>query len=157
QGTVRDNISRFRDAPPEAIVKAAQLAGVHDMILRLPKGYDTEIGEGGGMLSGGQRQRIGLARAMFGDPAVLILDEPNSNLDTEGEQSLVNTLAEFKAQGTTIIVIAHRPSVLAMVDKIMMMRDGQIEMMGPRSEVLARLANNVVRPVAFAGNSGKEG
>jgi ATP-binding cassette subfamily C protein len=156
QGSVRDNIARFRDAPPEAVVKAAQLAGVHEMILRLPNGYDTDIGDAGGILSGGQRQRVGLARAMFGDPAVLILDEPNSNLDTEGEQSLINTLAEFKAGGTTIIVIAHRPSVLAMVDKIMMMRDGQIEMMGPRTEVLARLANNVVRPVAFAGNSGKE-
>jgi PrtD family type I secretion system ABC transporter len=156
-GSVRDNIARFREATPEQVVKAAQLAGVHEMILRLPNGYDTDIGDAGGILSGGQRQRLGLARAMFGDPAVLILDEPNSNLDSEGEQSLVNTLSEFKANGTTIVVIAHRPSVLAMVDKIMMIRDGQVEMMGPRTDVLARLTNNVVRPVAFAGNSGKEG
>jgi PrtD family type I secretion system ABC transporter len=157
-GTVRENIGRFRaDATPELVVEAAQRAGVHEMILRLPKGYDTDIGEAGGILSGGQRQRLGLARAMFGKPALLVLDEPNSNLDTEGEQSLINTLAEFKSAGTTLVIIAHRPSVLAMVDKIMMIRDGQVEMMGPRTEVLSRLTNNVVRPVAFAGNTGKEG
>jgi PrtD family type I secretion system ABC transporter len=155
-GTVRDNIARFTDAAPADIVEAARKAGIHEMILRLPNGYETEIGEGGAALSGGQRQRIGLARALFGSPCLLVLDEPNANLDAEGEQALAQTLAELKAQGTTIVVIAHRPAVLNTVDKIIVMRDGAIEMFGPRAEIVARLAGppQPVRPVAFTGAHG---
>jgi ATP-binding cassette subfamily C protein len=150
-GTVRDNIARFREADPADIVEAAQKAGIHEMILRLPNGYETEIGEGGAALSGGQRQRIALARALFGSPRLLVLDEPNANLDAEGEIALAQTLADLKAAGTTIVVIAHRPAVLNTVDKIIVMRDGAIEAFGPRAEIVARLtAPQPVRPVAFA-------
>ncbi len=156
-GTVRDNIARFQDAEPAEIVEAARKAGIHEMILRLPNGYETEIGEGGAALSGGQRQRIALARALFGSPCLLVLDEPNANLDSEGEQALAQTLVELKAAGTTIVVIAHRPAVLNTVDKIIVLRDGAIEMFGPRAEIVARLAGpQPVRPVAFAA-AGKEG
>ncbi len=148
-GTVRDNICRFQEAAPADIVEAAQKAGIHEMILRLPNGYETEIGEGGAALSGGQRQRIALARALFGSPRLLVLDEPNANLDAEGEIALGQTLADLKAAGTTIVVIAHRPAVLSAVDKVLVMRDGQIEAFGPRAEIVAKLTGpQVVRPVA---------
>lgn len=138
-GTVAQNIARFGDADNDSIVATAKAAGAHEMILRLPAGYDTRIGEGGGGLSGGQRQRIGLARALFGQPVLVVLDEPNSNLDAEGEQALINTIQSLRKQGTTLVVIAHRPNILGNVDKIMFLRGGVVEAFGPRQEILQKL------------------
>ena len=138
--SIRENISRFQEADPKDVVEAAQLAGVHELILRLPNGYETRIGTNNYILSGGQRQRIGLARALFGKPRLLVLDEPNANLDTEGEAALRQALVHCKQQGVTVIVIAHRPSILSNVDKMLFMRDGQVELFGPPAEVMARLA-----------------
>lgn len=142
-GTVKDNIARFGDVDPEKIVKAAEMAGVHEMILRLPDGYDTEIGEAGNRLSGGQRQRIGLARALYGDPVLVVLDEPNSNLDNAGDLALLKALGELKRQGTTTVLITHRPSMLQNVDKILVLQDGMVAMYGPREEII----NQVMRPL----------
>jgi PrtD family type I secretion system ABC transporter len=139
-GTVRDNIARFRDdASPEAIISAAQAAGCHDMILRLSKGYDTDIGLGGAYLSAGQRQRIGLARALFGNPNLIILDEPNSNLDGPGEQALQSAIAAAKARGATIIIIAHRPNAIVHCTKLMVLDEGRIREFGPADTVLAKV------------------
>ncbi len=139
-GTVKENIARLAPNPdPAAVVEAATTAGVHEMILRLPKGYETEIGEGGSFLSGGQRQRIGLARALFGKPKLIVLDEPNASLDSEGEDSLVNALIKAKSWGATVIIVAHQPRILQPVDKIMLLRDGRAELFGPRDEVFAKL------------------
>ncbi|MBX6321324.1 MAG: type I secretion system permease/ATPase [Rhodospirillaceae bacterium] len=146
EGTVRENIARMTDAPPEAVIAAAQKAGVHEMILRLPEGYETQIGEGGSVLSGGQRQRIGLARALFGDPRLVVLDEPNANLDTEGERALAQALAEVRREGATVVVIAHRPSLLAVADRILVLRDGRIEMQGSRDAILAKIAPKFAGP-----------
>lgn len=139
-GSVAENIARFSRIDPRAVVKAAMDAGVHDMILHLPQGYDTRIGEGGRALSGGQRQRLGLARALYGEPKLLVLDEPNSNLDTAGDEALVAAIAGARARGAAIIVISHRISILAAVDKVMVMNAGVIELFGRRDEVLARFA-----------------
>jgi ATP-binding cassette subfamily C protein len=146
-GTVKDNISRFaawRGMPIEKIdqlaVDAATKAGVHDLILKLPKGYDTPLAPGGRGLSAGQAQRVALARALFGDPTLLILDEPNSALDAEGEASLLRSIQGAKARGATVIIVAHRTGILAGVDRLLVMRDGAIERLGPREEVLAKLA-----------------
>jgi ATP-binding cassette subfamily C protein/ATP-binding cassette subfamily C exporter for protease/lipase/ATP-binding cassette subfamily C protein EexD len=138
-GTVRDNIARMSDAPDEAVIDAARCAGGHEMILRLPEGYATEIGPQGTVLSGGQRQWIGLARAMFGDPCLLVLDEPNASLDQAGEAALVEAIGRLKARGTTVILVAHRPSLLVDVDKLLVMRDGAGVLFGPRDEILPRL------------------
>ncbi|MER9640564.1 type I secretion system permease/ATPase [Mesorhizobium sp. M0239] len=143
-GTVSENIARFASLNPAVfsnVVKAAQLAGVHELIKGLPKGYATEIGEGGAALSGGQRQRIGLARALYGDPAFLILDEPNSNLDHEGEQALATVIGGLKAAGTTLILISHRPSILEKVDKVLVLSHGAQDLFGPRDAVFGELAN----------------
>jgi PrtD family type I secretion system ABC transporter len=139
EGTIRDNIARYSDASPEQVVDAAQRADVHNLILRLAAGYDTEIGSGGAILSGGMRQRIGLARALLGDPRVLVLDEPNSNLDSEGERALLAVLNEAKDRGTTVIVISHRSGVLSAVDKVLLMRDGTVERMSARADFMAAL------------------
>ena len=138
-GTVSENISRFGAINPDGVVAAAKIAGVHDMILRLPKGYDTYIGSAGGALSGGQRQRIGLARAIYGNPKLLVLDEPNSNLDEQGEKELVAALQRIKQQGCTIVVITHRTMVLQCVDKMLVMRDGAAATFGTREQVLGNL------------------
>jgi ABC-type protease/lipase transport system fused ATPase/permease subunit len=139
-GSVRDNITRMRDAEPDEVVVAAQLAGVHGMILRLPEGYDTQIGPGGGALSGGERQRIALARAVFGDPRLVLLDEPNANLDNDGEQALLNAIDVLKKRGATTVVVAHRASILRSVDKVLVLREGAVQMVGPRDEILAKLS-----------------
>ena len=139
-GSISENISRFGDVDPEKVVAAAKVAGVHELILNLPKGYDTVIGGAGGVLSGGQRQRIGLARAIYGSPKYLVLDEPNSNLDDQGERELVEAIRRIKAAGATVIVITHRTMVLQCVDKILVMRDGAAQSFGPRDQVLAALA-----------------
>ena len=138
-GTVRENIARMEEGDPALIIQAAETAGVHEMILRLPQGYDTEIGEQGATLSGGQRQRIGLARAVYGQPTLLVLDEPNSNLDASGEEALSRTIAIMKARGAVVVVIAHRQSLLAQIDRILVLASGQMQLLGPRDSVLAHL------------------
>lgn len=153
-GTIRDNIARMnKDATDDKIVEAAQLAGVHDMILQLPKGYDTELALDGASLSGGQKQRIGLARAFFGDPKILILDEPNANLDSLGELALSNALARAKEKGITTIIISHRTSILNASDKILAIKDGMVALYGSRDEVLEKMnmatKPQSVKPVPF--------
>jgi ABC-type protease/lipase transport system fused ATPase/permease subunit len=138
--TVANNISRFRDGDDMAVIQAAQLAGAHELILKLPNGYDTQVGDGGAILSGGMRQRIGLARAVYGGPSVVVLDEPNSNLDAEGEAALASCIKRLKAQRTTVVIISHRSSTLGIVDKLLVMSDGTALIYGPRAEVIAKLA-----------------
>jgi ATP-binding cassette subfamily C exporter for protease/lipase len=139
EGTIAENIARFGEVDPELVIEAAQNAGLHEMILRFPKGYDTSIGEAGNMLSGGQRQRIGLARAIYGSPVFIVLDEPNANLDDAGEAALLKTVQLLKAKGTTVFLITHRPGAVAVADRILMLRDGQVQADGPRDAVLAAL------------------
>jgi len=135
-GTVRENIARMAEADPADVVRAARMAGVHEMIGRLPFGYDTPVGEGSYVLSGGQRQRIALARALFGGPRLLVLDEPNSSLDQPGEQALLHAIGEAKAAGTTVVLIAHRASIVSVVDRLLVLKDGQVEQFGARAEVM---------------------
>src|SRR5439155_9520597 len=134
-GMVRDNIARFTLAEDEAVVAAAQLAGAHEVILALPQGYSTPIGPAGLALSGGQRQRIGLARAVFGDPRLVVLDEPNSNLDPNGEAALVDALQRLKASGATVICVAQRPELILQADEILRLAQGQVDAYGPRDEI----------------------
>jgi ATP-binding cassette subfamily C protein len=139
-GTIAENISRFEDAPQSgAIIAAAQAAGVHEMILRLPEGYETSLGAGGAALSAGQRQRIALARALYGAPFLLVLDEPNSNLDSEGEAALASAILGVRRRGGIVIVIAHRPSALSAVDLVAMMVNGQITALGAKDEILRKV------------------
>lgn len=147
-GTVADNIARFGDADSEKVIEAARRAGMHELILRLPKGYDTPLGAGGSALSGGQRQRIGLARALYGDPALLVLDEPNSNLDEQGDRALMETIAELNKRGKTTVLITHRMSALSVVAKILVLNEGTLRAYGPRDEVLAALQAKPAPPIA---------
>lgn len=145
-GTVATNIARFGEHDSAGIVAAAKLAGAHEMILNLPEGYETRIGDGGRMLSGGQRQRIALARAVFGDARLIVLDEPNANLDAEGEGALRESLMRLKQQERTTVVISHRPSLLNAVDKILVLTDGRMRMYGGREQVFAEIRRMVPLP-----------
>ena len=139
EGTIAENIARFTKSDDAKIIEAAMLAGVHEMILKMPEGYNTKIGPGGATLSGGQRQRIGLARAIFGIPKLIILDEPNSNLDDEGEKALMKAIIELKKRGSTIIFITHKMGILNLADKIALIKDGMLALYGPKNEVFAKL------------------
>jgi len=143
-GTVAENIARLAEPDPEQVIRAAQRAHVHELVLRLPKGYDTEIGESGQALSPGQRQRIGLARALYGEPRLVVLDEPNSNLDHEGDEALLRALHGLKQEGVTTVVIAHRPSLLREVDRMLVLREGTVEAFGTRTEVLAKVTRPAI-------------
>jgi len=151
EGSIGENIARFDPtAAPEAIIKAAQAARVHELILTFPLGYKTKLGEYGVNLSAGQRQRIGLARALYGDPVLLVLDEPNSNLDAEGEAALLEALAETRKRGGTVVVVAHRPSAVALLDTLMVINGGKPIAYGPKDEVLKKV---LARPVNTDGRS----
>lgn len=139
EGSLAENISRFGDFAPAKVKAAAQAVGLHDFIMALPKGYDSPVGRDGAMLSGGQRQRVALARALYGDPVLVVLDEPNSSLDDAGDAALASAIRELKARGTTFVVMTHRTSVLAVADKMMVLRDGTQQAFGARDEVLAAL------------------
>ncbi|MCF4164734.1 type I secretion system permease/ATPase [Zavarzinia compransoris] len=145
-GTVAENIARFGPIDSEKVVAAAQAAGVHDLILRLPHGYETMIGAAGRALSGGQRQRIGLARALYGEPVLLVLDEPNANLDAEGETALQQAIAAAAQRGATIFMISHRVALIAPLDMVMVVGDGTVQAFGPSAEVIARLQGGGQKP-----------
>lgn len=139
EGSISENIARFTELEPEKVVDAAKMADVHELILRLPEGYDTVIGPSGGTLSGGQRQRIGLARALYGKPSLVVLDEPNSNLDEQGELALANAIKRLKEQGTTVVIITHRQNILSVVDNLLILKDGVASAFGPKKDVLQHL------------------
>ncbi|WP_448187865.1 type I secretion system permease/ATPase [Azospirillum sp. sgz301742] len=148
EGSVRENIARMQEGDPAAVVAAAKLAGIHEMIGRLPYGYDTPLGDTTGGLSGGQRQRVALARALYGEPRLLVLDEPNSNLDNLGEEALMQAIARAKAAGTTVVMITHRPSIVSEVDKLLVLKDGMVEQFGPRTEIIKAVTPAAAKPVA---------
>jgi ATP-binding cassette subfamily C exporter for protease/lipase len=155
-GSVAENIARFGELDSRKIIEAGRYAGIHEMVLRFPKGYDTLLGPGGLGLSGGQKQRIGLARAVYGTPAMIVLDEPNSNLDEAGEVALVHALRSLKNAGSTVIMITHRPSVLGMVDKILLLNDGVQQLFGPRDQVLKALMPKSSTPTVVKEPTDKE-
>ncbi|MFA7666826.1 MAG: type I secretion system permease/ATPase [Burkholderiaceae bacterium] len=152
-GSISENIARFAEIDPAKVIAAARGTGLHEMILRLPKGYETPIGEGGGRLSGGQRQRLGLARAMYGNPRVVVLDEPNANLDEAGEAALLEAVRTMKAAGSTVFLITHRAGVLQLADQVIVLRAGRIHLSGSRDSVLARL-QAAARPAEQAAAGG---
>ena len=146
-GNVAQNIARFEDPPnPEAVLAAAQAAGVHDLIVNLPDGYETKVGERGSALSAGQAQRIALARALYRDPFLVVLDEPNSNLDAEGDEALTRAILGLRARGAIAVVVAHRPSAIAGVDYILVMAKGRQQQFVPKEEVLTRVAQPPAAP-----------
>jgi ATP-binding cassette subfamily C exporter for protease/lipase len=150
EGNIAENIARFGEVDPQKVIAAAQSAGLHEMILRFPRGYDTSIGEAGNLLSGGQRQRIGLARAIYGEPVLIVLDEPNANLDDAGEAALFRTVQELKAKGKTVFLITHRPGAVAVADRILILNDGRVQMDGPRDAVIAALRAQQTPPAPQA-------
>lgn len=145
-GTISENIARFGEIDADKIVEAAQMAGIHEMILHLPEGYETRIAGNGYLLSAGQRQRVGIARAVYGNPRVVVLDEPNSNLDQAGEAALMATLASLRRKGASVIVVAHRTNIISHVDKILVLVDGQVAFFGPRDEGLALMGQAAGKP-----------
>ena len=146
EGTIAENIARFGEIDSKKVIAAATDAGLHDMILRFPKGYDTQMGEAGHMLSGGQRQRIGLARALYGRPCLVVLDEPNANLDDVGEAALVRAVQILKDKGSTVVLVTHRSGIVAAADQLLVMKDGVLHRQGPRDEVLAALRGAASQP-----------
>ncbi|MDD2760357.1 MAG: type I secretion system permease/ATPase, partial [Methylomonas sp.] len=139
EGTISENIARFGEIDADKVVEAAKMADVHELILRLPEGYDTVIGATGGNLSGGQRQRVGLARALYGNPVLVVLDEPNSNLDEQGEAALERALVRLREKQTTVLIITHRNNVLSKVDKLLILQDGTLAVYGLKDQVIAYL------------------
>ena len=160
-GTVAENISRFEpNADTDAVIAAAKAVGVHDLIVRLPMGYDTQVGEQGSALSAGQAQRIALARAVYRDPFLVVLDEPNSNLDSEGEEALTKTILGIRERKGIVIVVAHRPNAIAGVDRILMMNQGRAQAMGLKDEILSRVLQRpspTPRPFKVVPDSGSSG
>jgi PrtD family type I secretion system ABC transporter len=151
-GTISENIARMAVAPDtDSVLRAAQAAGAHDMVLRFPSGYDTKVGDGGEALSGGQRQRIALARALYGDPFLVVLDEPNANLDSDGELALHQAMQALKARGAIVVLIAHRPATLSVCDRLLVLANGVQQGIGPRDEVLRKLLGRQI-PSPAAGN-----
>lgn len=145
-GTVAENIARFSpEWKSDDVIKAAKLANSHELITGFPQGYDTQVGDGGAVLSGGQRQRVALARALYGEPFLVVLDEPNSNLDAEGEAALTQSLQDLRSNGCIVVVIAHRPSAISAVDTLLFLKDGQVGAIGPKDEVLAKVLSKDVR------------
>jgi ATP-binding cassette subfamily C exporter for protease/lipase len=144
-GSLAENIARFGEVDQAKVEAAARAIGLHDFILALPEGYDSPVGREGTMLSGGQRQRVGLARAFYDSPAFIVLDEPNSSLDEQGDAALASAITQLKSSGTTFVVMTHRTSVLSVADKMLVLRDGQSQMFGPRDEVLKALAEAVAK------------
>ena len=138
-GTIAENIARLGPVDSDKVIAAARMAGLHELILRFPQGYDSRIGDAGMMLSGGQRQRVGLARALYGNPRLVILDEPNASLDEEGERALLASWAQLKELGTTLVVVTHKPTLLAGVDKVLVLKDGAMQLFGPRDAVFKKL------------------
>ncbi len=146
-GTVAQNIARFATpVDADAVIGAATAAGVHDLIVSLPDGYETQVGESGTALSAGQAQRVALARALYGDPFLVVLDEPNSNLDAEGDEALSHAIMSVRARGGIVIVVAHRPSAIASVDQLLMMNQGRVQAFGPKEEVLAKVVQRDMAP-----------
>ena len=152
-GTIAENIARAGKVVSEKVIDAAESSGLHQMILRFPKGYDTPMGEAGSLLSGGQRQRIGLARAIYGEPALVVLDEPNANLDDEGEAALVKAVQGLKSKGKTVVLISHRPGIVGVADRLLILHQGAVQASGPRDGVLAALQQQ--REAAKAAQSGQ--
>jgi ABC-type protease/lipase transport system fused ATPase/permease subunit len=153
-GTIKENIARLSSQPDDAaVIKAAQRAAAHDMILRLPDGYDTRVTASGGRLSGGQIQRIGLARALYGDPVIVVLDEPNSNLDNDGSVALNNAIKQLKAEGKAILIMAHRPAAIQECELLLMIENGARRAFGPKDDVLREVVANQ-KQLAVPGQSG---
>jgi ABC-type protease/lipase transport system fused ATPase/permease subunit len=146
-GSIAENICRFEELDHKKIIAAARMAGMHDMVQMMPAGYNTQIGDAGYVLSGGQRQRIGLSRALYNQPVFIVLDEPNANLDGEGEAALLSAVQQLREQGSTLVLVTHKTSVLATVDKILVMAEGQVQGFGTRDEMLRRLVAPRVAPV----------
>lgn len=155
-GTIADNIARLNDPDSDKVIKAAKMSGLHDMILKMPKGYDTYIGDNAEVLSGGQRQRVGLARALYGDPKIVVLDEPNASLDNEGELALLQAMAILKKIGTTVVVITHKVTLLSSVDKLLVMQDGVVAAFGPRDSVLQAILQQQKQAQTAAGQPAQQ-